>query len=395
MTNYEQTNANANKTFAIFITSYNYGEFIAQAIESVINQSDPLWNLYILDNGSTDNTYEIVEKYLQKDCRISWKKREQNIGGIQNIFRSFAEIDADYICSLSADDWLEPKFVEEARKAFTQNPEIPFVALGWKLFLQNQNILQNYAIPFPENFKGKVFLSPYLVFGNFISLNTIVFNKNKLQIHNDFFAMLDYLEKVKTQQNLEVFMMKFLEAKYGASYFINGFFGATRQHNTNLSNSQNQDYQGILELMSEPLFYCRENLQTMQNNIANTAANIATKYMSLITLLGGFGIPYKVSAEWLLNDVGVPFTENFGKLNIQFINDNCLKKSLLCLAVCVWSAFIFNCNFGGWENNINIAKQQLADWILDIQKKYNLQNIKDFYKEANKLYDGYFMPLIK
>lgn len=33
--------------------------------------------------------------------------------------------------------------------------------------------------------------------------------------------MLDYLERAKTRQNVEVFMMKFLEAKYGASYFIN------------------------------------------------------------------------------------------------------------------------------------------------------------------------------
>ena len=61
MTN--RTNANANKKFAIFITSYNYAEFIGQAIESVINQSDPDWHLYIFDNGSTDNTEEIVKKW--------------------------------------------------------------------------------------------------------------------------------------------------------------------------------------------------------------------------------------------------------------------------------------------------------------------------------------------
>ena len=62
------------KKFAIFITSYNYAEYISQAIESVINQTDPDWYLYIVDNCSTDNTEEIVKKYVEKDSRISWKK---------------------------------------------------------------------------------------------------------------------------------------------------------------------------------------------------------------------------------------------------------------------------------------------------------------------------------
>ena len=43
----------------------------------------------------------------------------------------------------------------------------------------------------------------------------------KYKTLTNFFAMLDYLERAKTRQNVEVFMMKFLEAKYGASYFIN------------------------------------------------------------------------------------------------------------------------------------------------------------------------------
>ena len=374
------------KKFAIFITSYNYAEYISQAIESVINQTDPDWYLYIVDNCSTDNTEEIVKKYVEKDSRISWKKREKNIGGIQNIFHSFAEIDADYICSLSADDWLEPKFVEDARKAFSENPDIPFCAMGWKLFLQDKNIFQNWAIPFAENFEGKIFVSPYLVFYNFIGLNTIVFNKYKTQ--DDFFEMLSYLEKVKSRQNCEVFMMKFLEAKYGASYFINGFYGVTRQHNQNLSNTQNKDYQGFFEFVSEPIFYFRENLPS-------NMANIANKYMSLIGLLTRTGIPYRNTAEWILSDLGRPLAENFANINMQFVKDNNLEKSLLCLAVCVWSSFIFNCNLEGRGNNINEAKKILGEWIADLQNKYQLKNMNEIFCEANKLYDGYFMPLIK
>ena len=72
-----KSNSNEKKKFAIFITSYNYAEYISQAIESVINQTDPDWHLYIIDDCSTDNTYEVVKKYLEKDKRISWKKHQK------------------------------------------------------------------------------------------------------------------------------------------------------------------------------------------------------------------------------------------------------------------------------------------------------------------------------
>ena len=124
-------------------------------------------------------------------------------------------------------------------------------------------------------------------------------------------------------------------------------------------------------------------------------ANIANKYMSLIGLLTRTGIPYRNTAEWILSDLGRPLAENFANINMQFVKDNNLEKSLLCLAVCVWSSFIFNCNLEGRGNNINEAKKILGEWIADLQNKYQLKNMNEIFCEANKLYDGYFMPLIK
>ena len=96
-----------------------------------------------------------------------------------------------------------------------------------------------------------------------------------------------------------------------------------------------------------------------------------------------------------LSDLGKPFAEYFGNLDFEFIKTNNLKKSLLCLAVCVWSSFIFNWENAIWENDLNIAKQKLGNWIADLQNKYQLKNMNEIFCEANKLYDGYFMPLIK
>lgn len=68
--------------------------------------------------------------------------------------------------------------------------------------------------------------------------------------------------------------------------------------------------------------------------------------------------------------MGKPFAEKIGNVDFEFIKANNLEKSLICLAICVWNAFISNCNFGGWENDINKAKQTLQNWIKELSQQY-------------------------
>ena len=380
----ENENINVNKKFAIFITSYNYGEFIGQAIESVINQSDPDWYLYIFDNCSTDNTYEVVEKYLKKDSRISWKKHETNIGAIPNLISGFKEIDADYISTLQADDWLEPNFIADAKKAFAENPEIPFCAFGWSSWEKYQAdcppYMQNADLPVAKNFSQKIYLSPFLVFKNIIAMHFLVFQKSC------FMKILPEIEFLQFQQLLEPFLIKRLENLFGASYLNSNCHGYWRRHFQQITVKNNQNFQINTEQLSEPLFFCSEI------NSNSNLADLATKFMTLINYISQGKIPYKTATEWLLSDLGKPFAEKFGNLNFEFIKANNLEKSLLCLAVSVWSAFIFNANFGGWENDINETKKQLFLWIKDLKNAYQIKHIETFFEEANKFYDNYFLP---
>ncbi len=72
--------------FSIIIPTYNRAYIISQAIESVLNQNFKDWELIIVDDGSTDNTYEVVKRYL-RDKRISYFKFDKNMG--VNIARNF------------------------------------------------------------------------------------------------------------------------------------------------------------------------------------------------------------------------------------------------------------------------------------------------------------------
>ena len=63
----------------IILPTYNCEKYIEEAINSIVDQSFENWKLIIVDDGSTDYTLRLIEKYL-KDKRINLKKLEQNKG---------------------------------------------------------------------------------------------------------------------------------------------------------------------------------------------------------------------------------------------------------------------------------------------------------------------------
>ena len=64
---------------SIIMASYNYADIIGEAIESVINQTYTDWELIIVDDGSKDDSVEVIKKYLT-DTRIKLFVNEENLG---------------------------------------------------------------------------------------------------------------------------------------------------------------------------------------------------------------------------------------------------------------------------------------------------------------------------
>ena len=110
---------------SIIMPSYNTGEYIADSIESVINQTYKEWELIIIDDCSTDNTDNKIQSYLE-DKRIRYYKNEKNIGAAENRNRALREAKGKWIAFLDSDDlWLPEKlekqisFMEENQYSFT------------------------------------------------------------------------------------------------------------------------------------------------------------------------------------------------------------------------------------------------------------------------------------
>ena len=70
---------NNTKNLSIIMTVYNGEKYISETIESILKQSYTDFEFIIIDDGSTDDTFSICEKYSLQDNRIRLYKNKQNL----------------------------------------------------------------------------------------------------------------------------------------------------------------------------------------------------------------------------------------------------------------------------------------------------------------------------
>lgn len=101
---------------SVIIPAYNAEEFIGTCLDSVLNQSFQDYEVYICDDGSTDETREIVSRYSGRDRRFHCLALEHsNAGSARNA--GMKASDGEYLYFLDADDYLAPDALEKLYEA--------------------------------------------------------------------------------------------------------------------------------------------------------------------------------------------------------------------------------------------------------------------------------------
>lgn len=113
-----------NDLVSIVMPSYNTAKFIEETIESVLAQSYENWELILVDDCSTDNTDEVVSRFLS-DERIRYIKNDTNSGAAVSRNRALREARGKWIAFLDSDDLWEPDKLEK-QIAFMQNNNYSF-----------------------------------------------------------------------------------------------------------------------------------------------------------------------------------------------------------------------------------------------------------------------------
>ena len=123
---------------SIIITTYNYAQFLAQAIDSALSQSYPDIDVVVVNDGSTDHTSEVIKPYLSQITYID----QPNSGVVTARNNDARKSTGEYLVFLDADDYLPIDFVEQLMGVLRENPAANF-AYGDKEVFGIKNFRQH------------------------------------------------------------------------------------------------------------------------------------------------------------------------------------------------------------------------------------------------------------
>ncbi|MDF9798021.1 glycosyltransferase involved in cell wall biosynthesis [Catalinimonas alkaloidigena] len=110
---------------SVYITNYNYGKYITQAVESVLQQTLDDFEIIIIDDGSTDNSREIIEDYARHPKIKVIFQKNKGLNVTNNIALRVAK--GKYIMRLDADDFLDQNALLVMSNTLERDPELGLV----------------------------------------------------------------------------------------------------------------------------------------------------------------------------------------------------------------------------------------------------------------------------
>ena len=113
--------------FSVIIPTYNRAHFILEAVDSVLAQNYPSFEVIIIDDGSIDHTREAIETKYGADTRIRYfQKKNEERGAARNYGLKRAK--GNYAVFFDSDDWMQPHYLDTLREVIDQQPGIFLVA---------------------------------------------------------------------------------------------------------------------------------------------------------------------------------------------------------------------------------------------------------------------------
>lgn len=111
---------------SVLITAYNREDYIGAAIESVLASTYTHFELIVVDDRSTDNTYAVAKAYEQKDGRVKVHLNPKNLGDYPNRNQAASFATGAYVKYLDSDDMLQPWGLQVMVYCMEQFPEAAF-----------------------------------------------------------------------------------------------------------------------------------------------------------------------------------------------------------------------------------------------------------------------------
>jgi glycosyltransferase involved in cell wall biosynthesis len=227
----------------VIIPSYNHSAYIKKAIDSVIGQDNKCWELIVVDDGSIDNTKDVLACY-KSDNRIMVVINEHNRGQGAVLNQALKLSAGKFVCFLPSDDWYLPcKLSLQLEKFQNVSDKVGIVyGRGYRFYTDSQEIL---PVNMPM-YRGNV-LDKLVAEGNFIFPVTPMFRR-------ECFDQFPFDESYKAEGEA-IYLRLAIKYEYD---FVEDYLAVMRDHSYNTGKAVNMMYLDNLRYWSD--FFARNDL---------------------------------------------------------------------------------------------------------------------------------------
>ena len=118
--------APALPSLSAIVPNYNHGKFLDKSIPAILHQSVPPAEIIVLDDASTDNSVEVIQRLAAQYPLIRLVRNEKNLGVMPNLNKGLELARSDYIYIGSADDEVQPGLFEKSLPLLAKHPQAAF-----------------------------------------------------------------------------------------------------------------------------------------------------------------------------------------------------------------------------------------------------------------------------
>ena len=232
-------NFNKNDLISVIMPTYKRGEMIIDAIDSVLHQTYPYYEIIIVDDCSPDNTARIISEKYANEPKVKYYKNEHNLGAGVTRKNGYKKSSGNYLVFMDDDDYYtDNEFFEKAMKVFKSSEEpLSFVSANSSIKYEVDNTYENNKL----NVLGKVSNIEYLkgfqtTYEKPNSTFTTIFKKSDIYD----------LENVEMLNDSSIYMRALLK---NPVYILEDSIGVYRVHDKNMSFNIKLDF--LLENLDE------------------------------------------------------------------------------------------------------------------------------------------------